>query len=352
MSSSDEILQPRNSDTLPIATQFSQVIRAGLPLETGLHALAEQTKSHRTRVALLELSQRLERGEPLEEAVTKAESGLNRQMKTLIVAGLECGRLDSTLQYGIDQAQRTASLRTQIWLGLSYPIFLFWFSTLICGFILTVVVPQLGSVFNDLDVNTPLMTSGLLSVSGFFSKFTWLPWFILIAGGLAGLAAIISAGLFGWGRRWATSLPLIGRSFRLASLMDFCQILSLLTESGLPFSRALHFAGEASDDPWLTRKCDRMIKSLQEGATAEEAAIKIQFPSTLCQAFRGVSSSSAFVDSMRGLADIFAAQSQVTLTVANGMIAQLAIYVVLGCAGFIGGILFATLIHLLRSMTG
>lgn len=352
MSHSDEVLQPHNSEMLPVALQFSQVIRAGLPLESGLLALAEQTKSRRARAALLELSQRLERGEPLEDAATKAEAGLNNQMKTLIVAGLECGRLDTTLQYAIDQAQRTASFRTQIWLGLSYPLFLLWFSFAICSFILIVIVPQLASTLDGLGITTPLTTSGLLDASSYLEQIPWLPWLVLIATGLIGAGIIVPTVFFGWGQPWATSLPLVGPSFRLASLTDFCQILSLLTDAGLPFSRALQFAGEASDDPWITRKCDRMMKDLQNGLAADQAASNVQFPNAMCQAFRGVSSPSTLTDSLRGLSEIFAARSQVSMTIAMGVMSQLAIYLALGFALFIGGLLFTTILQLIRSLSG
>ena len=350
MSKSDKLIEYQYVDALPIATQIGQVIQAGLPLETGLHALAEQTGSRRTRTALLELSQRLERGEPLEGAVMNAKSGLTRQMRTLIVAGLECGRLDSVMQYCVDQAQRAASLRTQIWLALSYPLFLFWFSTLICGFILLIVLPPLGSIFDDFNVELPLATSGLLKLSLFLSSVPWLSWTVFTGIAITAILFVVLVVFFGWGQRWATSVPLLGRIFRFASLMDLCQILSVLMASGLSLPRALQFAGEASDDAWLSRRCRRMIQKMKEGYTADEAAIHVEFPNTLCQAFRGAGSTGAFVESLRGLADIFAAQCQVTMTVVNGMIAQLAVFIVIGFAGATGILLFVSLVSLLNGL--
>jgi type II secretory pathway component PulF len=63
-------------DMLPIASQISQTIRARLPLESGLRALAEQTRSRRARRALRDLSDSLEQGVPLDIAIEKSSPDL------------------------------------------------------------------------------------------------------------------------------------------------------------------------------------------------------------------------------------------------------------------------------------
>ena len=95
MLNQQKIAELSNDDMLPIASQVNRAIRTGLPLESGLIALAEQSRSPKTRRALIALSERLQQGMPLAEAIHESSLGLPRAMGALVEAGLETGRLDS-----------------------------------------------------------------------------------------------------------------------------------------------------------------------------------------------------------------------------------------------------------------
>ena len=345
------------SNSIPIAGQLSQTIQAGLPLESGLRALAEQTGSAKTRRALIELCQKLEQGMPLADALRSSSAGLPRQMKALVEAGIESGRLDSVMRYCIEQLQRATSLRQHIWLGLSYPLFLIWFSTLICGLILYCLVPTLGDIvtgvtgiFNNSGTELTAATTWLMGFSSFVFAFGYEPWLILMLSGLGSYAVFLCFGLSNWGQRWTTSIPVVGRVFRLAALTDFCHILATLAESGLSFSKAVRFAGAASDDRWLSRKCQLMADDMDQGTPPSNAAEQVGLPTTLCQVFREANSERTFVQALRALADIYAAQCHVTSQLVNTVVSQFSVAFVLGFVGIVLISMFVPVIRLLKDL--
>ena len=142
-----------------------QAIRTGLPLESGLRALAEQTRSRRTREALLQLGENLERGMSLADALEVSNAELPRSMRALVQAGLETGRLDSVMQYCVEQSQRAISLRQQIWVSLSYPMFLVWFAMVICGGVLLRIAHPFRQILDDFGTELPDLTVVLMTVS-------------------------------------------------------------------------------------------------------------------------------------------------------------------------------------------
>ncbi len=336
---------------IPLASQLSQAVRAGMPLESGLRALAEQTSSWRTRRALLNLSDRLEQGIPLAEAMRDSSAFLPKNLSPLVEAGMETGRLDSVMQYSVEQSQRAVSLRQQIWMSLVYPLFLIWFSVMICTFVLLNIIPQFKQIFVDFGTELPGLTSALLGVTTVATRIGWGPIVLFLP------ILIVLCMLFfmmersGFARRWLTSIPLLGTVFRFAALSEFCQILAILLESRLPFSKALRFSAAASDDNWLIRKCQLVTQDLDAGATPDEAAMLADLPNGLQQVFRHASSDRTVVESLRGLSDLYAARCSASSRLLTSILEPFVVVMVMGLVSVTAIALFMPLIKLLNDLS-
>ena len=351
MLNDDELVELVEVDAFPVACQLTQVIRTGLPLESGLIALAEQSRSGTTRTALIELSRQLEQGVPLGDAIRDSSARLPRVMGVLVEAGLESGRLDSVMQYSVEQSQRAASLRQQMWASLSYPLFLIWVAISICGFILMMIVPKFTKIFDDFGTELPGLTIALIRFQGLLSTFGWFPliFFVLITIGIVILG--FTLGDTKLGQRWSTSIPLIGAVFRLATLAEFCQILAVLIEAGLPFSKSLRFASRASDDRWLARHTDQLADEIDAGNSPDSAATLADLPNSLRQVFRHANSEKIIVDALRGLSDVYAARCTVGARLVIAVAEPFAVILVMGFASTTAIAIFLPLIKLLNDLS-
>ena len=334
-----------------MAGHVNQAIRAGLPLESGLRALAAQTRSRGTRRALVELSDNLERGTPLVDAMRESESRLPRTMTVLVEAGMETGRLDSVMQYSLEQSQRVLWLRQEMWMLLAYPLFLFLFAIGICGFILLWIIPDFEKIFNDFGTELPGLTQALIQLSRTARQIGGTPAVALIPLLICGLLLVLAFSQTRLSRRWLSSIPLLGSVFRLASLSEFCQVLALLMESRLPFSKALRYAANSCDDEWLSRKCRTVELEIEKGTTADEAAFLAGFPNSLRQGFRYLGSHRTVIDALRSLAELYAARSSVAVRLVNSILEPFVVFLVLGFAGLSAIALFLPLIKLLNDLS-
>jgi type II secretory pathway component PulF len=180
----------------------------------------------------------------------------------------------------------------------------------------------------------PWLSQIVMRISDLLLIIGWEAWVFLAIGLFAGYLLFASFFISDGGYRWTTLIPLFGRVFRFAALTDFCRILAALVESGLPFDKSLQFAAEASDDGWIDRKCQLVLKEIDVGAEPSYAASISGLPNTLCQVFRHTESQKSFAQALRGLADIYAAETQTTSQFANGVIGQFAVALVVSVTGF------------------
>jgi type IV pilus assembly protein PilC len=351
VTNNDDAIHRGGANAPAVAGQISQAVTAGLPLETGLRALAEQTRSGRTRRALMELSERLEQGAPLADAMHQMNTHLPHSMSVLVEAGLETGKLDSVMQYSVEQSRRASWLRREVWTSLAYPLFLMLFCALICSFILATIIPQFKRIFDDFGTELPGLTLVLIRFSDAFVNFSQAIGTPVFAIPIALCILFFLLGRSGLMQRWATSIPLFGTVFRLATYSEFCQILAILTEAKLPFSKALRFAGEASDDRWLIRKCQMMAHDVEHGSTPDEAALLSGLPNSLRQVFRHASSERTFVEALRGLSDLYAARCSVSSKLVSAILEPFALVIAMGFAGMTTIALFLPLIKLLNDLS-
>ena len=307
-------------DASPLMSQIGQTIHTGLPLESGVRVLAEQTQSRRERQALLELSNRLESGIPLADALASLQSSLTPQMNALVAAGLQTGRLDAVMRFSIDQAARSISLRRQVWMSLAYPLFLIWLSLAVCTGIVFTIIPMIADLFTTDEVTSPLVNttntessivSLLKNVNEFIPQISWEHFLVMNGISFALFIGLILFGLSKPARRWFASVPLIGPVFRFAALADLTQCLSTLIESQLPLGDAIRCAANASDDRWLQRQCSVIVSRIEEGDSASLAVARTHLPVTLSQVFRETASNRRLATALQQLSQIYESRSEV-----------------------------------------
>ena len=347
MLTNDGFLPPSDS----LVGQVSQTIRAGLPLESALRALAAQSTSSRMRMALTKLSHSLENGMPLEQAFKESKTTLPDSLKSLIAVGIETGRMDSVMRYCVERSQRAVSLQQYVWLSLSYPLFLVWMALSICSLIALNVVPMAKQIFDDFGTELPSITEVVINITDLLYQFGWFSQFLIPVGGLLLWCLFIMAGVKGWGTKYTASIPVIGRIFQYAALSEFCELVAFLVECDVPFSRVVVTAGNSTENRWLRKKCRQIADDIDQGISPSEAARVCYLPNSLVHAFREVNSRQHFVATMHGLREIFASQAQVTAQVVSLMLANISIGCVVSFALMVGICIFAPLIKLLNDLS-
>ncbi len=127
--------------------------------------------------------------------------------------------------------------------ALIYPLFIFIVAIGMSAFLITFVVPQMAQIFEDTGQELPAITTFVLNVSDFFTKY-WIHT-------LVGLIILLIILQFSYSRIFSfrklidkaiLKLPSIGDIVQNYELGRFSYILSLMLDSGVSYAQAVQLA--------------------------------------------------------------------------------------------------------------
>ena len=224
--------------------QLATLTAAGMPLDQALVALVEQADDARVAAITAALRSHLAAGEPLPVALARFPRTFSPLYRGLVSAGAETGRLADVLARLADYLEARAALRQKFVVAMIYPVLVTVIALGVIAVLLTYVVPQVVSVYQQSRQTLPFLTQALIATSGFFRATGWL-WLLGIAAAIAGFALANRREAFR--ARWHESLlraPGIGRLLQSLDSARFASTLAILVASGAPLLRALDAAAE------------------------------------------------------------------------------------------------------------
>jgi type IV pilus assembly protein PilC len=313
--------------------QFLTLIRAGLPIPSGLELLSRRQKNRNLRSILENVRERVRNGELLSEAFRHAAPGaVPRLYTTTLLAGEKSGNLEEVLNRFIAFQRLTLAFRKKLVASLIYPALLITMVVLMFTFLLSYVVPQFQSLYSQLgNGQLPEITVFVLNV-GQLAKH----WFFAIVGGLALLIFIF----WRWSRTDAGSmtidkfrlgLPVAGEIWLKYQVALFSRTMATLLSGGLPLVQALETAGSSLESKLLSNAILEAVQKVREGRSLsrslEETGV---FPELAFEMTEVGESTGALPAMLTSVAEFFEEDVQTALSAALSLIEPL-ILIVMGC---------------------
>lgn len=258
--------------------EIAALVRAGVPLEAGLAALAGDMPGRLGRVAAA-WAERTARGEPLEQAVMQDAGPLPPAYRAVVQAGVRAGRLSAALEAVAASARQLADTRRVVTVAVTYPLLVFLVGWGGLVFFTCVVAPGLANMFSSFHVPGHRFVAAVARArdwAGYWGLGVPLVVVLLAAAWwFAATRADVSnsrrsAWLLGW-------LPWMGPMLRWSRTATFLEILALLVERETPLAEAVVLAAEACGDWRTLQAARRLAAALQRGQT-RPAAGKPAFP--------------------------------------------------------------------------
>lgn len=257
-------------ETARLSQHVAGVSASGLPLGSGLRALAEESPRGAFRDALLDLADALERGEPLEEAIEDEAGRVPPHLRGLIRAGVRSGDLGEILGRFSAVARVGSELRRTFWVGLAYPILAVGLAGGLFALVDALVVDRFERIFADFGMPLPALTIALLMMSHALRTFAPL----IITACLALVFVWAFVGLVA-SRAARNSLfaraPVIGALWKYTSWAEFCHLLAMLVEARVPLPEALRLTGAAVENSDLEIACRAVAQCVERGVSLSTA---------------------------------------------------------------------------------
>jgi len=237
--------KPTNKDVVIFTRQLSTLIDADMPLAEGLRTLARQFEKPTLRKIIAEISDAVEGGSALSNALASHPKLFSSFYVKLVQSGEVSGKLHEALLYLADHLERSQEINSKIKGALAYPAFVVFALIVVTGIMVIYVLPQLLAIFKDVGANDlPLTTRMLIWVTTFVNDYLYY------------LAIFIFGSLFlGWqyiktprGKTafdtFKINMPALGTVVRNLYLARISESLSTLIKSGIPILDTIHITSD------------------------------------------------------------------------------------------------------------
>lgn len=260
----------RRREVLEVTRALAALLPVGMPLAQALNA-ASGVASGDVRAALLEVRERVERGDTLSSALAHHRQLFSPLYVGLVRAGEKSGDLDAAFARLSDQLERDEALRGKILSAAIYPLLLATAGSIAVTVLLFFVLPRFVTLLEGSGAKLPRSTSMLLAFSAGLHR-AW-PVLLLIPLVVAAFAAWVrntDEGRRVWSRILLT-LPGVATLRRFALAGRFARLVGVLLGGGAPLLTALDDTVESIGDPVARDDVTRIRTRVREGSSLKAA---------------------------------------------------------------------------------
>lgn len=249
-------------ELIALNDEIAALVRAGVPLDTGLRSLGGELPGRLGRLAR-SLSERLERGESLVQALDDTGGGFPRAYRAVVAAGLRSGRLAAALEGLSTAARRANELRRVMIVSLIYPVVVLMVASLLFLFTALKTAPIVAEVYEQLGFDPPWWYQRLQDLLQFSPQLMAALWVLgLLVGGIWLYRASRASTLASSSVRGA---PSVSRILHLGRMAMFADVLALMIDQQVPLDEAVTLAGESSGDRMLTQATRTLAEQVRGG---------------------------------------------------------------------------------------
>lgn len=258
-------------DLLFFTRQLASMLEAGLTLMQALRILRDQIQNQTTKDILAEIIVDIEEGKTFSFAIAKFPQLFPPVYISLIKASEGSGLLDRALLRLADNLEKQAKIKSTVKSALMYPSIVVIGMIAVMFIMMIFVIPQLTSLYTNLNVELPMTTKIVMKVSDltrtfwplilgslFIFMFLFRRWYSTEAGKI-----IVDASLL--------RLPVFGRLIRQSILTEFTRTLGLLVGSGTLVVESLSQTANVAGNILYKNAILGVSKRVETGITVGDA---------------------------------------------------------------------------------
>ena len=142
----------RSKDLAIFTRQFSTMLEAKISIHDALKALYYQTENNSLRAALVDISNDVDSGLTLSQAISRHENIFFEFYVNLIQSAEVTGGVEKAMVYLADYLERQLLILGKVKNALIYPIFVVVLSVIVGAVLVGVVFPQIAPLFEESEV--------------------------------------------------------------------------------------------------------------------------------------------------------------------------------------------------------
>ena len=249
-----------------ITRQMATLVQAALPLDEVLTAVANQSEKQRIRSMMYAVRARVMEGHTLATGLGEFPKVFSDLYCATVDAGERSGHLDTVLERLADYTENQQELQGKVRQALIYPAFLSFFAIAIVIFLMTNIVPQVVSVFEDIGQELPGLTRTLITISDFVIAYGIYMLIAVVALIVAARTLLKQPRHLERYHRWLLRVPLIRKLVRGLNTALFTRTFSILTGSGVTVLESMRISAQVVVNLPMRRAIHEATERVREGS--------------------------------------------------------------------------------------
>jgi type IV pilus assembly protein PilC len=257
---------------------LEQLTRAGVPIIEGLADLRDSLKYPRFREVVASLSEAIEGGQTLSQAMEQQRQVFSNIFISLIRSGESTGKLPEVLRGLHESLKWEDELAAQSKKLVMYPAFVGSVVLAATFFLMIFMVPQMKQFVKNMGQELPAQTRLLFFVSDLLAAHWYLLLALPVLTLIGGQVLLRSNPLARIGfDRIKLKTPLVGGVLRKIILSRFASTFALLYASGIPILDAIRTTQDVVGNRYVRRSLERVEQRIIEGQNVTTAFHSVGF---------------------------------------------------------------------------
>lgn len=326
----------RFSEISAATRQMSILLGAGIPLVSCLGTLMSQTSNPALKKVFAQVKESVNEGASLASSLSQHPKVFSDVYVNMVKAGEASGSLDLVLERLADFSEHQQALRGRFKAAMAYPILMCAVGSSVLFFLITFVIPDILSVFDEMHQSLPFPTLALISVSDFFKSFWWA-----ILSGLAACIILIKravknpAGRYFWDKAMLR-MPVFGSINIKIAMSRFARTLGSLLQSGVPLLSALDIVRSIVNNTNIAKAIDNAIDQIEAGKSlSAQLGQSRWFPPIAVQMISAGEQSGKLEEMLYNIANVYEREAETQVTAMTSMLEPVMILIMGLIVGFI-----------------
>jgi len=343
--------KPKLQELATFTTQMANLLKSGMPLTVALTSMSHLESKGIPAEVTRDLKQEVTEGRGLSDAMARQPRIFSDLYVNMVRAGEQSGSLVEVLRRMAHHFQQFAEVQAKFKSAMIYPAMVICVGILLVVFFMTVMMPRFIDIFNGFNVELPLPTRILITISGLFTNYWWLLGLLVVA--IIVLFKRFQTSAAGARKmdEWQMKAPVIGKVVKINLFGQFSRTLGTLLQNGVPVLQALKITEQVMPNVLLKEAIAKTREQVTDGKTlAQPLAQSKLFPQLMVDLVRIGEETGDVPGALNNLADTYENELEIALRVMSDLIGPVLIIVMAIIVGFLLLSIFLPLFKLIASI--
>jgi type IV pilus assembly protein PilC len=326
----------KTRDLIIFSRQLATLIESGITILSGLQMLADEASSRALQKSLREVSDDVQQGETLSDALRKQSQTFPVIYSRMIEIGERMGNMESVLRQLAAYMEKREALTRKLRGAMAYPAFIICLAFGVGFLMITFTLPGIMGMFDQFDIDLPTPTKILIAISSFATNYRNQ----MVAGVVLLVTAFALYLRTSIGQRHRDilllKLPIIGDINVQSSVAQLCHTMSILLTAGLPMTEIMGLIVDTMGNVIIREAFDRVRTEMLQGQGLSQPIRQEKvFPGLLAQMVRVGEETGTLDTNLATLATFYEEEADRKIGTLTGMMEPAMMLFVGGMVGFL-----------------